>query len=287
MEIPMRGKFDLHLHTAASDGLLEPEEVVRKAAGTGLACIAITDHDTTKGVARAREEGIRLGFPVIAGAEFTAEHTGELHILGYGMDMDTPAWQAFSAEQRKRRAERNARMLDRMGELGLVLPEEYRPQNIQGEYGRMHMALGFVEAGYAGSVQQAFDRYLGIGAQVYVKRRKFTTAEIISAVKASGGCAVLAHPGRMGMGFAEIDGLVIELKRQGLEGIEGFYPLHKPEESAYFKELAERAGLLCTYGSDWHGYDESGLARGFDGFDIPESTYIWLENQMAKAGGRG
>lgn len=309
----MRGRFDLHIHTTASDGLLSPEEVVRRAAGAGLMCVAVTDHDTCAGVARAREEGRRLGLPVVAGAEFTAEHAGELHILGYGMAMESDAWKAFSAAQRGRRAERNSRMLEGMEALGLDIPEEYRPWNVPGEYGRMHMALGLVAAGFAKDVQDAFDRYLGIGRPAYVRRRKFTAAEIISAIAKAGGAAVLAHPGRMGeqrpkdaaspgrMGKQRLKdatgpgrmgeqrermtGLVSELKVQGLAGIEAFYPSHSPEEAARYRELAGREGLVCTYGSDWHGHDRAGLACGFDDFDIPERTYEWLESLISSTGG--
>jgi 3',5'-nucleoside bisphosphate phosphatase len=283
----MRGKFDLHLHTMASDGVLEPEEVVRRAAQAGLLCIAITDHDTDRGIERARQESRRLQgiLPVIGGMELTAEFPGEMHILGYGMDFESPAWQSFSAEQRRRRAERNSQMLDRMEALGLDIAEEYRPWNVPGEYGRMHMALGLVQAGEAGNVQEAFERYLRMGAPAYMKRRKFTSAEIISAVKEAGGIAVLAHPGRMNAALAEIKKLVLELKEQGLGGVEAFYPSHEPEEAEYYRELAQSAGLVCTYGSDWHGLDKSGLAWGFDDFKIPDSTYAWLENLAKRAGG--
>jgi predicted metal-dependent phosphoesterase TrpH len=273
----VRGRFDLHLHTTASDGLLAPEEVVRRAAEAGLVCIAVTDHDTCAGVAHAREEGRKLGLPVVAGAEFSAEHAGELHILGYGMAMLSPAWEAFSTEQRGRRAERNTLMLDRIEALGLDIPEEYRPWNVPGEYGRMHMALGLVAAGFASDVQDAFDRYLGISAPAHVRRRKFTAGEIISAVKAAEGFAVLAHPGRMGLAPERMAGLVSELKEQGLFGVEAFYPSHSREEAAYYTELADGLGLVCTYGSDWHGHDRSGLAYGFHDFEIPESTYEWLD----------
>jgi predicted metal-dependent phosphoesterase TrpH len=281
----MRGRFDLHIHTTASDGMLEPEDVVREAARAGLGCIAVTDHDSDRGVRPAQAEGRRLGIPVIAGAEFTAEYPGELHILAYGMALDSGAWKAFSAEQRARRAERNTRMLERIDALGLDIPEALRPWNVPGEYGRMHMALGLVETGCASSVQDAFDRYLGIGAPAYVKRRKFAPAEIIAAVKEAEGFAVLAHPGRMGEPRGKLREIVLELKRDGLEGLEAFYPLHGPEEAAFFRELAESAGLVCTYGSDWHGFDKPGLAQGFDGFDIPESTYDWLEGLISRAGG--
>jgi 3',5'-nucleoside bisphosphate phosphatase len=281
----MRVRFDLHLHTTASDGLLQPEEVVRRAAACGLFCIAVTDHDTTAGVEKAREEGRKLGLPVLPGAELAADFGSELHILGYGMDIASQAWRTFASEQQSRRAERNSRMLDKMDELGLTLPEEYRPWNVPGEYGRMHMALGLVQAGYAQSVQQAFAEYLGHGAPAYVKRRKFASTELIAAIKAASGEAVLAHPGRIGSGLAETGRLIKELRGQGLDGVEAFYPSHEPEEAAYYAKMAAEAGLVCTYGSDWHGYGEEGPAQGFDGFDIPDATVTWLNSLLRKSGG--
>jgi predicted metal-dependent phosphoesterase TrpH len=179
------------------------------------------------------------------------------------MDIDSPAWRAFAAEQQQRRAERNLMMLEKLGKLGLTLPEEYQPSRVPGEYGRMHMALGLRQAGYVSDVQQAFDLYLGHRAPAYVKRRKFASAELIRAVKAAGGEAVLAHPGRMEADGAEMERLVFSLKEEGLVGIEAYYPLHAPEESQNYAALGRKAGLVCTYGSDWHGLDESALASGF------------------------
>lgn len=281
----MRGRFDLHLHTTASDGLLTPEQVVRAAAEAGLVCIAVTDHDTTAGVERVRAEGERLALPVIPGAELAADYGSELHILGYGMDIRSEAWQAFAREQQARRAERNSRMLDRLEELGLALPEEYRPWNVQGEYGRMHMALGLVQAGHAKDVRQAFERYLGHGRPAYVKRRKFAAKELIAAIGTAGGEAVLAHPGRTGMSLQETGKLIEELRAHGLCGVEAYYPSHEPEEALYYAKLAAGAGLVCTYGSDWHGFAGEGPAVGFDSFQIPDGTYIWLEGLLKKAGG--
>lgn len=281
----MPERFDLHLHTTASDGLLPPEKLVQRAAEAGLFCIAVTDHDTTAGVALAQAEGKRLGLPVIPGAELAADYMSELHILGYGMEIESEAWRGFAREQQKRRAERNTTMLERMDELGLELPEEYRPWNVQGEYGRMHMAQGLIRGGYVRDVQQAFEMYLGFGRPAYVKRRKFAVSELILAIKSAGGAPVLAHPGRVGMALAETGRLIEELAGQGIAGVEAFYPSHEPEEAAYYAKTARALGLVCTYGSDWHGYSEVGPAEGFDTFDIPEETVIWLHGLLKKAGG--
>ena len=79
----MKRLCDLHTHTTASDGSLEPEESVRLAKELGAAAIAITDHDTIAGLARAQAEGERIGQKVIPGIEITTRMDGcEIHIVG-------------------------------------------------------------------------------------------------------------------------------------------------------------------------------------------------------------
>ena len=146
---PCGDKFDLHLHTTASDGMLEPEEIVRKAAKAGLVCIAITDHDTCLGVGSRRQRAAKLGLPVMAGAEFTAEYPGELHILGYGMRLRFA--RVAGILRGAAQAARGAQHAD-AGQDGGTRPGNPRgipPWNVPGEYGRMHMALGLDGTGGA------------------------------------------------------------------------------------------------------------------------------------------
>ena len=60
---------DLHVHSNASDGTLPPEQVARLAHEAGLSAIALTDHDTTAGVAKAMDAGKELGLEVVPGIE--------------------------------------------------------------------------------------------------------------------------------------------------------------------------------------------------------------------------
>src|SRR5438477_10616426 len=78
------GRADLHTHTTHSDGLYTPAQVVELARRSGLAAVAVTDHDALGGVAVAREAAANAGVEVVAGVEITAEYRGrELHLLGY------------------------------------------------------------------------------------------------------------------------------------------------------------------------------------------------------------
>ena len=81
--------IDLHVHSNASDGTLSPEQVVRLAHEAGLSAIALTDHDTTAGVAGAAEAGAELGLEVVPGIEVSSSFRDhEIHILGLFVDTD-------------------------------------------------------------------------------------------------------------------------------------------------------------------------------------------------------
>ncbi len=280
----MTDLFDLHLHTNASDGALSPEDVVRAAARLGLKAIAITDHDSTAGVESAQAEGRRLGLPVISGAEFSAAFDGELHILGYGLDLHSSAYLDFQAGQQRRREERNGHMLEKLRSLGVYLPAQHLPASAPGVYGRVHMARGMVAAGYVSSMDEAFRRYLGYGRSAYVARRRFESAEIIASIMQSGGQAVLAHPGRMGLQQSDMAALVVRLRGQGLAGIEAFYPTHTDDDVAFYTRLAADAALVCTYGSDCHWRSGEMAAQAFGRFPIASATYAWLDTLVRGCG---
>ncbi|MDR1178892.1 MAG: PHP domain-containing protein, partial [Spirochaetales bacterium] len=76
--------IDLHTHSRASDGSLNPEELIQKAARQGLRAIALTDHDTVKGLDRAKDEARKQGILFIPGIEIEIERrsSGEFHLLG-------------------------------------------------------------------------------------------------------------------------------------------------------------------------------------------------------------
>ena len=64
---------DLHCHTTASDGTLTPTQLVARAVEFGLKTIAVTDHDTTDGVAEAVAAGEKAGLDVLPGIEINTD----------------------------------------------------------------------------------------------------------------------------------------------------------------------------------------------------------------------
>ena len=100
--------IDLHTHTTASDGTCSPEELVARAAAAGVTVLAVTDHDTTAGLAEAAAASAAQAIRFVDGIEITAVCDGaDVHVLGYFFDRASPALAAFLERQRQVRVERD------------------------------------------------------------------------------------------------------------------------------------------------------------------------------------
>lgn len=259
------GYVDLHLHTTASDGVMRPSEIVRYAKAKGLQAIAITDHDTIEGLEEGLSEGERIGFEVIPGVEISAKHSpGSMHLLGYFLDIQHPLLNERLNYLQKARAERNPKIVEKLNQLGMELTyEEVQEASGGGQVGRPHFAHVLLEKGYVRSFQEAFDRFLKKGALAYVEKFRFAASEALHFINEAKGVAVLAHPNTLGKnGYSELESLLLQLIKEGLKGIEVYYPEHSLLEVARYKTIAERYGLLTTGGTDYHGIEGDGFEIG-------------------------
>jgi len=189
--------LDLHVHSTCSDGALAPAEVVAAAQRAGLAMIALADHDTTAGVEPARAAAAALGgIGIITATELTCLRDGtEVHLLGYGFRSDDAGLAAITRRAAALRRERMAAMVERLQRLGVRLSAgDVTVEPECTSIGRMHLARALVRLGAAGSVQDAFARYIGDRAPAWVPSRGPEVAEAIAALTAAGGCPVWAHP---------------------------------------------------------------------------------------------
>ena len=277
------GHIDLHLHTTASDGVLSPSEVVRYAKAKGLQAIAITDHDTIEGCEEGLAEGERIGFEVIPGIEISAEHSpGSMHILGFFLDIHHPLLNERLRYLQKARAERNPRIVEKLNRLGIDITfEEVLKASGGGQIGRPHFANVLLEKKYVRSFQEAFDRFLKKGAAAYVDKLRFSSREALHFIDEAKGVAVLAHPNTLGVnGYAELEKLILQLVKEGLKGIEVYYPEHSPTEVAQYKSIADRYSLLSTGGTDYHGLEKNGLDIGVGRGEM-KLPYSIVENLRA------
>jgi predicted metal-dependent phosphoesterase TrpH len=248
--------IDLHVHTVYSDGTLSPREVLFLARERGLATVAITDHDTTDGLADAALAGAELGIEVVPGTEFSTVWNGEgIHVLAYLIEVGHPEFVEELRRLREDRFSRGERMVERLQELGYPITfERVREIARDGNIIRPHVAQALVEAGVVATTKDAFsDELIGSGGRAYVEKHALDPRAAIALIHRAGGVCVLAHPGTWRETKPVPAGLIDELVGAGLDGIEASHPEHTPEVEARYVEIAERAGLFWTGSSDCHG----------------------------------
>ncbi len=257
--------IDLHVHSNASDGTFAPAEVVRLAREGGLKAMALTDHDTTAGLAEAVAAGETYGVEVIPGVEVSARFPGgSMHILGLGIDYDNGHLGERLAVLQNARAERNPQIIAKLNDLGIKITlEQVAKISGQGQMGRPHIARALMESGYVRSIQEAFDLYLRNDGKAYVPKFRFPPPEAIAMIKDVRGVPVLAHPFTLNLGSAfALRNTLTELKAMGLAGIEAIYSEHTPEQEALYLRLAQELDLLVTGGSDFHGDNKPEINLG-------------------------
>ena len=248
--------IDLHVHTRYSDGTFTPEEALSLAGERGLDVLAITDHDTTVGLAEAAEAGQSRGIRVVPGVEFSAVRNGEgVHVLCYFMDAEHPEFAAELTRLQEDRFTRGERMVAKLQELGHpIMFERVRDIAHGGNIVRPHVAQALVEAGVVPTLADAFsDELIGSNGRAYVEKHALEPLDAIALIHRAGGVCVLAHPGTFRETSPVPEGLIDELAEAGLDGIEASHPEHTPEVETRYIAKAESLGLVWTGSSDCHG----------------------------------
>jgi predicted metal-dependent phosphoesterase TrpH len=243
---------DFHLHSTASDGVQTPAWVMETAAENGVRVLALTDHDTTAGYAEARATADRLGLRLVPGIELSTDYGKvDVHLLGYGTNVESQPLQDFLHWQRDGRIGRVHEIVRRLAERGMLIDAD-RVFEIAGEatVGRPHVARALVEKGYVESVQEAFDLWLGNGRPGDVDRPKLSPEEAIRTIHENGGLAFVAHSVYMGEDWPET---VEKLAGWGLDGIETYYKHYDPVMVQRHRDVGKRLGLALSGGSDYHG----------------------------------
>jgi predicted metal-dependent phosphoesterase TrpH len=252
---------DFHSHTNASDGILEPCELVAAMSKRGVAIFSITDHDTLRAYDGLQVDGALL----VPGIEINTTWRGnDVHVLGYGLPLGPSPLVATLENNRAARVERMRRMVAQLRGAGYEIDEAgVLAESANGHaIGRPHVAKALVRAGLVRDVDTAFRTLLGSGGAGYVPSLHITPMQAIDVIRESGGVPVLAHPGRL-----KDETIIDDLAPLGLVGLEVFYSTHSPSQIAHYRAIAARLGLVMTAGSDFH--DARWNVRGV-GMDVDE-----------------
>lgn len=252
-------EYDLHIHSTASDGLLEPYKIFEVAKSKNLKGIAITDHDTVNSLGYCEHISKEFNIDFIPGIELSSYYNDyEVHILGYYIDYNNKNLLEFLSFLQNTRIERINKMVDKIKFLGYDISYEEvinEAGNKVTSIGRPHIGRLLVKKGYFKDTTEAFDVLLERGKKGYVERYKLSAKEAVSLIKKSNGLPVIAHPFLIdkNLKIEELENIILKFKDYGIIGIEAFHSLQSVEQSKYLCELAFKNNMIITGGSDCHG----------------------------------
>lgn len=257
-------KIDLHVHSNRSDGTFTPSELVDYALKKNLAAFALTDHDTTSGLAEALQAAKDTPLEVIAGIEFSTEYHGkDIHIVGLDIDYTSPEFSSQLQYFRDSRNIRNEKMIHRLHDGGINISVA-QMQEAFGDavWTRAHFARYLLEHGYVKDMPEAFKCYIGEHCPYFVPREKVTPVQAVNLIYRTGGIPILAHPMLYHLDADDMDALLSSLKKAGLMGIEALYSTHSALDEQLVRRLAKTHDLLISGGSDFHGSNKPDIDLG-------------------------
>jgi 3',5'-nucleoside bisphosphate phosphatase len=259
-------RADLHCHSTCSDGTLTPQELVLEAVKVGLKGLSITDHDTIEAYDQALPLAQEKGLLLLPGVEFSTVHKGiEIHVLGYGYDVNSPILRRFCERHSRRRCRRIEMIQELLAKQGM----EVEINSTAHSLGRPHIAVAMLAKGYVKSIEEAFNKYLGRGQSCYCSLHPVSVPETIEVLRQAGGKVILAHP-------HIIEGNVVlkEVMGMNFDGLEGYYNrIHNAREQPWIK-LAKSRNWLVTGGSDMHGKVKPGIPLGCSW--VGEEAFMFL-----------
>lgn len=247
-------RADFHVHSTISDGSCTFEEIVGMARSEGMTHIAFTNHDTTRGLAEAVRCGEEAGVCVVGGIEVSAydfERGRKVHVLGFCLDERASALDELCAPTLVARDANTRWQLERIEEAGYDVDREtfVRLSNVSTCAYKQHVMASLIDEPYDSSAYQVLYRSLFKGGGIADRDISYVDArDAVRAIVEDGGLAVLAHPGQL-----DSWELVPELVACGLSGVEKYHHDHDRQDESRAQEIADRFGLFCTGGSDYHG----------------------------------
>ena len=278
-------KVDLHCHSTASDGSLAPEAVLTRARQQGVTLLALTDHDTTRGIRQLLQAGIPEDIRLVSGMELSTRwgHK-EIHIVGLGFDLQSPLLESverLQASSRQRRAEHIAGKLARR----MKIPVETVLKETMVLSGgnppvRPHFADWLIGKGVVTEREQAFRRYIGGSKVGNLSCFWPRMPQAVKWIKELGGIAVLAHPGKYKVSPTQLRAVIKDFTEAGGEAMEVTGGMQPSGQSARMAKLADEFNLLASCGSDFHHPDSSWIELGKVGALPDGCRPVWLDERL-------
>ncbi|MGG7078413.1 PHP domain-containing protein [Clostridium sardiniense] len=273
-------KSDLHIHSCFSDdGELSPEEIIDMAIKAGMDTIAITDHNSVKGIKRAIEYAKDKDINIIPGIEIDCTFNGiNLHLLGYNIDFTNECFNKLEEDILAQERAAAIKKIEKIKEVtnleldanevlkkshnGIVTGELIAEVLLENKENiKSPILKSYIEGGNRSDMPfvNFYWDYFSKGKPAYVDIKFIQLKEAIRMIKETNGISVIAHPGNNLKGNLEI---IDDLIDEGIDGIEVYSSYHSDEDIKYFFDKAVESNLIITCGTDFHGKNKPNIFIG-------------------------
>ena len=278
----MEHYIDLHVHSNCSDGTMTPTELVEYAAKKGLSAIALTDHDTIKGIPEATAAAETFGIELIPGIEFSTNYQDkDIHILGLNVDVNNHHFTSNLQQFLDSRDVRNRKMIRLLQEHGIDISWDSMKQAFPDSvWTRANFARYLLDHHYIKTMQEAFTKYIGEDGPCYVPRERVSPYQAIRLIHDGSGYAILAHPLLYHFTDGQLETLVRSLTQAGLDGLEAIYSKNHWMDESNMRRLARKFHLKISGGSDFHGDNKPDIDIGTGRGNLKIPYSVWKQLQV-------
>ncbi len=267
---------DLHAHSIYSDGKDTPAQLIQIAQGIGLRALALTDHNSVRGLPEFLEAAKGSGVEPVAGTEFSTEYRGkELHILGLflGEDSYEPITR-MTGDLLRRKEQSNRALVEKLRQRGYDISYEEVLATSCGNVNRAHIAALLTKRGYVSSPREAFMKLLRVDAGLYVPPKRPEAYDVIAFIRQFHAVPVLAHP-FLNLTEEELLGFLPQAVEAGLQGMEVYYSTFDEAATERAAQIVRQFGLAPSGGSDYHGGNKPDIAMGCGRGNLEVADWVY------------
>jgi 3',5'-nucleoside bisphosphate phosphatase len=245
---------DLHIHTAASDGTWDTDELMAHILAAEISLFAITDHDTLKNSRLMRDT--LSAYPdfhgqFVVGTEVSCTWNGVLyHLTAYDVDPDNPALQDLLAANRQTLRDQNDALLKAISEMP---PGFDYARYLAYEHDRKRGGWKGLCFLFDAGIIRDLDEFFQLVRTVNLTTTFRDPATVISAIRNAGGYAFMAHPTAVYREQMMPAAHLRQWMELGLTGLECYSTYCTPAEAEAYAALCRQHRLSISAGSDCHG----------------------------------
>lgn len=244
---------DLHIHSQASDGTYSCSQIISECWARDIGLVSVTDHNTLGAYPEIQQLAEGFGIQVLCGVEIDCTFQGvSYHLLGYGFDPEDQPLRQLLARSRRTLDEMSDRLVEALAphypQVSLADYESYTYDRSRGGWKGL---CYLIDRGLATCLEDAMPYYKRYGV-TYEQSGFAPLEEACQAVHAAGGFCVLAHPVEY-IPLEELPNRLELLCRQGVDGVECYYPARDAAYTDACLTFCREHGLFITCGGDSHG----------------------------------